>query len=189
MEYNKYKIDYPAIFVLNGLKNCVYVESVLSVKAFPIEIKKCKSIIYDYLNEKGFDKEIEQYNLLPFDIKVQTVLRTFIDKVFALCDYYIDGRILGHSRHIYDIHKLFPLVDLSEDIKGLIQEIREWRKSNRFCYSAADDVNINEILKKIIAEETYKSDYNDLTEILLYEKVGYDEAIQTLQKVLELNLF
>lgn len=189
MEYNKYKVDYPAIFTIDGLKRYIYVESVLSVKAFPLIKKDCKSIIYNFLKERGLDNVIAEYNLQPFEVKTQTIERTFIDKVFALCDYYIDGRITEHSRHIYDLYKLLPLVDLNEKLKPMIAEIRECRKNNKFCYSAADGVNINEILTKIVSEGTYKADYNSITSVLLYENVSYEQAITVIDKILKANLF
>ena len=33
-----------------------------------------------------------------------------MDKAFALCDYYLEGRIEKHSHHIYDLHKLIDKV-------------------------------------------------------------------------------
>ena len=189
MEYNKYKIDYPAMFNMGGLKNYVYVESVVSVKSFPIETKETKSIIYDYLKENGFDKEIEEYNLQPFSLQVQTLERTFIDKVFAICDYYLDGRITEHSRHLYDIYKLMPYVNLNNDMKQLIAEVREYRKNNKYCYSAVDGVVINELLEKMVKEDTYKKDYNDITAQLLYENVDYATAISVIKKIIESKVF
>ena len=189
MEYNTYKIDYPAIFNMGGLKNYVYVESVVSVRSFPIETREAKSVIYDFLKENGFDKEIEEYNLQPFTLQVQTLERTFIDKVFAICDYYIDGRITEHSRHLYDIYKLMPYITLNEDIKQLITEVREYRKNNKYCYSAVDGANVNELLEKIIKENTYKKDYNNITTKLLYEDISYEQAISVIQKIIDSKVF
>ena len=51
---------------------------------------------------------IEKFSLSDFKMKTQCIERTFIDKVFALCDYFLQNKIPSHSRHIYDIYKLLP---------------------------------------------------------------------------------
>lgn len=32
-------------------------------------------------------------DLIPFEITTQTIERTLVDKVFALCDYYLEDKI------------------------------------------------------------------------------------------------
>ena len=49
---------------------------------------------------------IEEYSLNPFEMKVQGIDRTLADKVFAVCDYYLQAKVAKHSRHLYDIYKL-----------------------------------------------------------------------------------
>lgn len=189
MQYNKYKINYPAMFnPMSGLKDYVYIESLVSVWSFPVERKTTKSIIYDFFKSNGYEKEIEKYNLSPFDLQVQTLERTFIDKVFAICDYLIDKRIEGHSRHLYDIYKIIPYITL-QDMKDLVKEVRKYRKNNKHCYSAVDGIDINELLQKIIRENIYKRDYNDITKQLLYERVDYDQVLSGLQKVIDSKIF
>jgi len=39
----------------------------------------------------------------PFEMKVQGIDRALADKVFAVCDYYLQGKVAKHSRHLYDI--------------------------------------------------------------------------------------
>ena len=47
--------------------------------------KMIASYIYEYL--KSIDKEdiIDTFDLKPFEIQVQALERTFIDKLFAIC--------------------------------------------------------------------------------------------------------
>ena len=49
---------------------------------------------------------------MPFEITTQTIERTLVDKIFALCDYYIQGKTDRHSRHLYDIHKIVETMGL-----------------------------------------------------------------------------
>ena len=51
----------------------------------------------------------EEFSLIPFSMKIQGIDRTLADKIFAICDYYLQGKEQKHSRHIYDIYKLLPL--------------------------------------------------------------------------------
>ena len=57
------------------------------------------------------------------------------------------------------------------------------------CPSAQDGIDINTLLKEIIEKEVYKADYNNTTYRLLFKKVTYDEAIETLKKISNLKLF
>lgn len=34
----------------------------------------------------------KEYGLEPFEMKIQSIERTFVDKVFAVCDYYCRER-------------------------------------------------------------------------------------------------
>ncbi len=75
-----------------------------------------------------------------FDIQVQSLERTFVDKVFAICDYYIKKRTTRLSRHIFDLYKMYPIVagntNKIVELKSLIGEVRELRASMWICPSA-----------------------------------------------------
>ncbi len=188
-DYNCYKIDYSASHSLPGLNPQLLVETVFIVKAFPDEIKQASSMIYDYLKAIGNEDAITQYQLQPFDIRVQTLNRTFVDKVFAICDYMLDSKTERQSRHIYDLSRLLTLVDLDDNLKTLIKEVREERKSGAKCYSAQDGVSIALLLQKMIDTEFFKKDYEDSTVKLLSKPVSYEEASAALKTIIESRVF
>lgn len=188
-DYNCYKIDYSASHSLPGLNPQLLVETVFIVKAFPDEIKQASSMIYDYLKAIGNEDAIAQYQLQPFDIRVQTLNRTFVDKVFAICDYMLDSKTERQSRHIYDLSRLLTLVDLDDSLKTLIKEVREERKSGAKCYSAQDGVSITLLLQKMIDTEFFKKDYEDSTVKLLSKPVSYEEASAALKTIIESRVF
>ena len=157
LDFNRFEIAYPAIFKLDALKDKVIIETVFSIRAYPTEKKIATSIIYDYLDNNNLLDSFEEFKHEPFNVNAQSLKRTFIDKLFAICDYYLSGTIKEHSRHLYDIYKLVPYVQLNEEFSELVRQIREDRKEKRGCISADEKYNINELLKKIIEEETYKS--------------------------------
>ena len=112
-----------------------------------------------------------------------------MDKVFAICDYSMSGKISEHSRHIYDLYKIYDNIIIDNKLKLLINEVRNERKDNERCFSAKDGISVTNILKKIVKEEIYKKDYNNITEKLLYRVVKYDEAIKVLEKIIENKIF
>lgn len=64
-------------------------ETVFIQECYPEEVKQADSLIGEWLKANGFTKQAEEYELIPFDIHVQTMERTLVDKVFALCDYML----------------------------------------------------------------------------------------------------
>lgn len=188
-DYNKYEIIYPIHFVNASLKQYLLIETVFMVKAYPSEVKYASSMIYDYLKEINRNDLIEKFELEPFPIKVQSLERTFIDKVFALCDYSISNKIRGHSRHIYDLYKLYPLIKFDEKFKMLVLEVRESRKVNDRCYSVKDGANVNELLRKIVDDKIYYKDFLDKTKNILYEEVTYEICIATIDKIINDGMF
>ena len=45
-------------------------------------------------------EEIKNFRLDPFEMKVQGLARTLVDKVFAICDYYMQDTVKKHSWHV-----------------------------------------------------------------------------------------
>ena len=144
---------------------------------------------YLHSDREQFRDAIEEYNLNPFEMKVQGVDRTLADKVFAVCDYYLQGKVAKHSRPLYDIYKLLPLVPQDENFRELVKEVRAVREQSDICPSALPEANVPELLKKIIKEKAYKKDYDSLTTQLLEENVPYDTVIAALKKVAESSIF
>ena len=189
MDYNNYKISYPTFFAINGLKAYVEIDTIFSIRSFPDVKREATSFIYDYLKEHNHDYIVEKYCLAPFTVRVQSIERTLIDKVFALCDYFIEDRKNEMSRHIYDLYKLFPLVKLDYKLKSLVAKTRKARIESPFCISAKESINIIECLKNIIRSDYFKSDYKEVTSKLLFEEVTYEQAKGALIKIVQENLF
>ena len=187
--YNKYIVDYPTVFTGEYLKENLIVETSVYIRAFPSNRMTASSFIYEFLLESGFQDLIDQYELAPFELNVQTAERTLIDKVYALGDYYLDGKITEHSRHIYDLYKLLEVVKLTDDLKALISIVAEERKTHAACLSAQDGVNIQELLSRIVSEKAYKADYENITMALLFEKVDYATAIAGVKKIIDSKIF
>ncbi len=188
-DYNRYEIKYPIRFQGSGIKQYLLVETVFMVKSYPDEIKSATSMIYDFWRKIGDKSAVVEYGMQPFDIRVQTLERTFVDKVFALCDYAVSNDTTGYSRHIYDLYKLLDKVALDENLKILVKEVREDRKTHERCYTAQDKYDIPKILQQIIDEKIYLKDYENVTEKVLFEDVSYEKAITAIEKIIDSKIF
>lgn len=159
------------------------------VKAYPDEVKTATSMIFDFWKEIGDRSAIEEYDMRPFEIRVQTLDRTLVDKVFALCDYAVSNNTTGYSRHIYDLYRLLSVVSLDEKLKVLVKEVREDRKTHARCYTAQDQYDIPSILKQIVEEGIYCKDYKEITEKVLFDNTSYNTAITAIHKIIESGVF
>ena len=68
-------------------------------------------------------------------------------------------------------------------------EIKLLRKEKKTCYSAQDNVSINNLLSKIIEEKFYKKDYNEVTKLLLTKPINYEEIISVLNIIIDNKIF
>jgi hypothetical protein len=51
------------------------------------------------------------------------------------------------------------------------------------------NVDLPELLRKIVREDFFKADYTQITDTLLFEKLPYSEAITAIQKLLDDGCF
>lgn len=72
-------------------------------------------------------------------MKVQSLERSFDDKLFAICDY-----------------KLYPRIAFNKDLQLLFQQVRGVRAATNSCPSAAPGIDINELLKEISEKDFFK---------------------------------
>ncbi len=189
-DYNRYVIGYNSVLpsLSEALQPAVLLETSYTAVSFPTVTLPVGNYIEKMMETEAPDY-IAEFQLDPFEMKVQGLERTFIDKVFAVCDYYLQGRIKKHSRHLYDIYKLYPLVPHDESFKELVISVREVRAKSSICPSAQPDVNVSNLLVRIIEENVYKSDYDNLTMQLLEEKIAYTSVIKVLNDIAKSGMF
>lgn len=188
--FNCYDISYPIIFPSEDVKSGLKVEMTYIQKCYPHEQAVVTSYMGEFFAKNGNERVVAEYELNAFTVQVQSLERTLVDKVFAICDYYLSGNTVRNSRHIYDISKLLTKVDISAcNLKSLVENVRKDRKPNKTCVSAQDGVIISELLGQIVSTEFFKQDYNETTLRLLTKTVYYDEAIKSLQVIIDSGLF
>ena len=165
-----------------------YLKVALESTAFPTVQLPVDSYVYQFLSKENMDI-VEEYGLHPFMMALQSLERTFADKVFALCDYYMQGKIKGHSRHIYDIYMLLPKIQFTEEYKELVREIRNHRAQMAICPSAQDGVDVVALLNEIVDNGIYRDDYRMITSYFQNHPLDYDVAIGAVKSVIESGIF
>ena len=188
--YNRYILEYQSALSEpdDDVQSAVLMETSFAEVSFPTVILQVHSYIGDMMTKEAPD-ELENFHLEPFEMKVQGLDRTLVDKVFAICDYYMQDRVKKHSRHIYDIYKLLQIVPQTEEFRALIQEVRSVRAMTNICPSAQPEVNVPEMLNFLIENEIYKDDYEKITARILEEDVNYETAIEAVKKIAASGMF
>lgn len=183
-DYNRYIIAYSSVLpsASDAVQSAVLLETSFKTVSFPTVELPVRSYIGTMMESEA-PNLIKDFELEPFSMKVQGLDRTLADKIFAICDYYMQNTVQKHSRHLYDIHMLLPLVPLDENFRELMRDVREDRKASPVCVSAQDEVSIPAVLQQIIKENAYRSDYNNLTTQLLEEPIAYETVIDSLRQV------
>ena len=181
--FNRYLCPYVSLFTKQEDK--VIVEWATQTPSFPIEEKTAQTIIGQYLESIGRNDLAKQYGLERFTVKTITKERTLVDKIFAICDYHISGKLDRQSRHIYDIHQLLPLVKLDDEFLTLFNRVKEYRVNLDTCYSAKEGQTVSSLLDALVEKGTYRSDYNNRTFPLLYDGVTYNTAISSIKLISE----
>lgn len=189
-DYNYYLFEYEPIkgYVENSLLPGVKVETALSSYAFPTVKMEIDSYIRQFLIRENKDL-ITEYGLDLFPMRLQALERTYIDKIFALCDYFMEGKSKRYSRHLYDIYKLTPMIHIDDDFRFLVKEVREHRSKMKICPSAKDGVDIQALIHQFCAEDFFKSDYNDITDYFVDDMVKYTDAIETILELADKEIF
>lgn len=188
--YNCYRATYSSMYEQsNILRPELVVETYVALLPFPTTKRMVDNYIYRFLNKINRLDLAETYDLMPFEITTQTIERTLADKVFALCDYYMQGEIERHSRHLYDIYKIVNAIGITEELAKLIPEVRAVRSELSICPSAKEGVCVTDILNEMMESQAYRKDYEDITLGLLFVPETYDTVIQSIKQLADSGIW
>jgi hypothetical protein len=190
-DFNHYEITFDRNFKsINGILPHILVETILPYLPYPCATLDVSNYVAQYLTEQNRYDLMDQYQLQPFKASVQTLERTLIDKVFALCDYHLKGQYSRYSRHIYDIHKIWNSTQLNKDILVSLMGsiIRDRQLNGHNNISCQPGRRPNDILNDIIERRIYEDDFKNLTSNLLVKPVPYDVCIVSLNEIIASGL-
>ena len=174
-DYNMYVFSYDSLFSEKPME--IIVETSYYQTVYPAEKHEVGSFVGKFCKDNGISLPIP-FEAATVIMNVQSLERTFIDKIFAICDYRIQNMQDRDSRHLYDICKLLPVIKMDLKLDELIDTVRKDRMHSKNNPSAQLEYNIPEMLKEIISSRFYESDYRNVTQKLLYEDISYDYAIE-----------
>ncbi|AQU79540.1 nucleotidyl transferase AbiEii/AbiGii toxin family protein [Planococcus faecalis] len=191
-EFNEYEIGYRKAFEGDSeMSPHILVETNVAYQPFPFEQLEVSNYITKFvLSAEGDEAEkerfLDEYGMKPFAANVQTIDRTFLDKIFAICDYYEKKESTRYSRHLYDLHMIVRsgFVD-TEGLKRLVPEVIEIRRDGRDTASCRSGYELKKTLNEIIRTDFYKQDFNRNTKTFLSEDVSYIETIDSLKKIID----
>lgn len=188
--YNCYRANYPSLYSsLLVLKPELVIETYIALLPFPTVNRMVDNYIHRFLKATGQEELAVEFELMPFSITTQAIERTLVDKVFAVCDYYLEGKVERHSRHLYDIYKVLESITLDPSLSQLVSEVRKLRAPLPICPSAKSNVQINVVLKEIIETGVYKEDYEGITGKLLFTYIPYETVIGGLERIVQSGYF
>ena len=174
-DYNMYVFSYDSLFTSKPME--IIVETSYYQTVYPVEKHEVGSFVGKFCKDNGISLPIP-FEAATVIMNVQSLERTFIDKIFAICDYRIQNMQDRDSRHLYDICKLLPVIKMDLKLNELIDTVRKDRMHSKNNPSAQLEYNIPEMLKEIISSRFYEPDYRNVTQKLLYEDISYDYAIE-----------
>ena len=174
-DYNMYVFSYDSLFSEKPME--IIVETSYYQTVYPAEKHEVGSFVGKFCKNNGISLPIP-FEAATVIMNVQSLERTFIDKIFAICDYRIQNMQDRDSRHLYDICKLLPVIKMDLKLDELIDTVRKDRMHSKNNPSAQLEYNIPEMLKEIISSRFYEPDYRNVTQKLLYEDISYDYAIE-----------
>jgi hypothetical protein len=179
----RYYYDYDPIFTLDSIKSRIEIETAFFAPSFPIERRPITSIAERYLN--GIDRSdlADEFGLTGHSILVQSIERTYIDKLFAFADYYLDDNISRHSRYLYDLYRIAQVKDIKDIPEDFIASVRSVRAEFTNSRTSHPEYDLVEVLQEVLDQDIYKEDYNTITIFLLYREVDYETAKESLQNV------
>lgn len=188
--YNRFRCQYYSIYEKSTvLKPEIVIETYVALLPYPTLKRPVDNYLYRFLKEVRRDDLIEMYDLQLFEMETQAIERTLIDKIFALCDYYLNNEVHGHSRHIYDIYKIIEAYGITDEMRTLFPIVKEARRKIDICTSAKENLDLKSVLQSIVVKEVFKQDYIDITSELLFSPVSYESAVTGLERIVQSDLF
>lgn len=186
--FNQYKVGFDRIYQGENdvqMLDHILIETTLTYKPFPCEVRPVSNYITRFLEKEELSNLIDDYKLHPFMMNIQSIDRTFLDKLFALCDYHHDEDYFRKSRHIYDIHKIYQsgLLEL-EKLSSLVFQVIETRRAGSKSYSCQVGYKPLNVLEEIIEKAVYKEDYEKNTREFLSVYVDYETTIASIKEIL-----
>lgn len=166
-----------------------------SVRPDPYTRKTLKTYIQEYLESRGMDDVVSEFDLKPVSINTLAIERTFIDKVMAVKRHAYCGTLSQKARHIYDVTMLLgrpeiqKFLDDKEELKRLLKLTKDTdsfylsKRGIAKDYNPAGPYDFDAWKEKF--DSRVKENYEQLHNNLLYtnEKQDFAKAITAFETI------
>ena len=166
-----------------------------TVRPDPYSKKTVKTYIHEFLESRGFEDDIAQFELTPVEINTLNIERTFIDKIMSVKRHAICGTLDRKVRHIYDVVRLYQMPEIQaflaeqDELKRLVQLTKDTdsfyigRRNISAEYDPTGPYNFPAWQHHF--DSTIRSTYETLHQTLLYtdEKQDFDAAVGTFDAI------
>lgn len=187
--FNQYNIDYSAIYdTSQELNPALIIETYCFNSSFPVEKNKISNYIFEFLQETNTPSVLQNFTeLTPFEMNVQSLERTFVDKLFAICDKYLFNQSLRHSRHLYDLYFIWESHRLNNDLlkKTFYETQVILQEEGDRNPSAVTGYSLKSTFEKLIEEDYFKNDYENITAVLAQEAPSYYRLKESLLAMID----
>lgn len=187
-DHNEYYVGYDHAFQTDeNTVDHMIIETIVAYRPYPIKTIMTSHFIAKYLEMIRRIDLIDRYDLSPFLMRVQAIERTFIDKLFAIGDYHLQKRYSRHSRHIYDIHKIWTsnMIDKKVVTDILEEVIKDRQLYGHLNLSCQPGMNPQKVLKDVFSCKSYEEDYKSITSTFIYAPVEYEACMSTLKSIVD----
>ena len=106
-----------------------------SVRPDPFSKRSMKTYIQEYLEEKGMQDVVTEFDLQEVKVNTLDITRTFLDKVMSVKRHAICGTLPRKVRHIYDVTVLLDRSDIQDflnDTERLKQLLKLTKETDSF---------------------------------------------------------
>ena len=166
----------------------IQVESTSFTVSEPVETYKIEPILYKYASQQEKEKLSDEFDIEPFEIKVQKLERIFIDKLFAAELYFEKQMYIDLSKHLYDLTILFKTERIKNFLKNKeeFEKIVEYKRKEETYRKGGVDPNI-QIKNFSYFDAEYSEDFLKAFKLMQDKYIFKDEyriTIKDVKKVL-----
>lgn len=183
--FGEFKDELTAKLAELGLEVTVLTDNDISNESEPYEMRRISSLIEQTFKDEDVDSDLVQ------TIRTVSPARTFLEKVFLLCEEFQKDKPRTHrmTRHFYDLEKLMQTPYAAKALGDitLYHEIVEHRRKFYHVGYVDYDKELPANIQIVPSEEltsAYEADYNEMKVSFIYgQSLDFKELMQKMAEL------
>lgn len=193
--------NYETHFALETFKNDalnrvgkVKIETTTFTTSAPTTAYSVEPIVYTYSNDNFRQILLSRYDVKPFLIKCISMDRIFIDKLYAIEDFFLGSqtnRLIEMTKHMYDIFQLYNLPSIqafvnSKERVNWVISLKEEEQTRRIEAKTIGKSITDFQYFKVLSSTELRSSFESMQSIYVFQDknvVLYDEVIKTFEAI------